>query len=203
MREPGRFSTSAGHLSEKKISTVEHGAARLLSRAATIGDHTETWATEMIVRRGVQGLRTLQGLLALSDKHTVKDLEKACEIAHSYGAYRLSNIRRLIQKNAAKQEQLMAKADTKYRLINFEDRFYRIHCVIHRCRIPGPIAQEISKNTYVNVMDQYRPCGTAHEDGVINRRLTRDEFKRALGWAEAAGLTRLDNRERPRIMFGF
>jgi putative pyruvate formate lyase activating enzyme len=65
------------------------------------------------------------------------------------------------------------------------------------------IAQEISKNTYMNVMDQYRPCGTAHEDGVINRRLTRDEFKRALGWAEAAGLTRLDNRERPRIMFGF
>ncbi|MDZ7697173.1 MAG: radical SAM protein [Deltaproteobacteria bacterium] len=65
------------------------------------------------------------------------------------------------------------------------------------------IAQEISKNIYVNVMDQYRPCGTAHEDDIINRRLTRDEFRRALGWAETAGLTRLDNRERPRIIFGF
>ncbi len=105
-QEPGRFSTNSSHLSEKKISTVEQGATRLLSRAATIGDHTEAWATEMISRRGVQGLRTLQGLLALSDKHTVKDLEKACEIAHSYGAYQLSNLRRLILKNAAKQEQL-------------------------------------------------------------------------------------------------
>jgi putative pyruvate formate lyase activating enzyme len=65
------------------------------------------------------------------------------------------------------------------------------------------IAQEISKNTYVNVMDQYRPCGAANEDDVINRRLTPDEFRRALGWAKRAGLTRLDNRERPRIIFGF
>ncbi len=65
------------------------------------------------------------------------------------------------------------------------------------------IAQEISKNTYVNVMDQYRPCGTGHEDDVINRRLTRDEFRQAIQQAKKAGLTRLNNRERPRIIFGF
>lgn len=105
-QEPGRFSTDAHHLSQKKISSVEHGATWLLSKAGTIGPHTEAWATNMISRRGVQGLRTLQGLLSLSDKHSVKDLEKACEIAHSYGAYRLANVRRLIQKNAAKQEQM-------------------------------------------------------------------------------------------------
>lgn len=105
-QDPGRFSTDPRHLSQKKIATVERGATWLLSRACVIGPHTETWATEMIAQRGVQGLRTLQGLLSLADKHAWKDLEKACEIAHSYGAYRLANVRRLIHKEAAKQEQL-------------------------------------------------------------------------------------------------
>jgi len=33
-------------------------------------------------------------------------IDKACEIAISYGAYRLKNVRQLIQRNAAKQEQM-------------------------------------------------------------------------------------------------
>ena len=60
----------------------------------------------MMIERGVQGLRVLQGLLALTKKHSSQDIEKACEIAHSYGAYRLANVRKLIQKHAPKQEQL-------------------------------------------------------------------------------------------------
>ncbi|MCF8119505.1 MAG: radical SAM protein [Deltaproteobacteria bacterium] len=64
------------------------------------------------------------------------------------------------------------------------------------------IAREISANTYVNIMDQYRPCGEAHRDDIVNRRLTAEEFSEALEGAEQAGLTRLDQRERPRIIFG-
>lgn len=63
------------------------------------------------------------------------------------------------------------------------------------------LAKEISTLTYVNVMDQYRPCGTAHEDESINRRLTPDEFRDAIEAAGAAGLTRLDPRNRPRLIF--
>jgi hypothetical protein len=33
-------------------------------------------------------------------------IDKACEIAHSYGAYKLKNIRQLIERQAPKQEQL-------------------------------------------------------------------------------------------------
>jgi len=64
------------------------------------------------------------------------------------------------------------------------------------------IATELSPNTYVNVMDQYRPCGMAYEDEFINRRLTGQEFRSATQAAKKAGLTRLDPRDRIRIVFG-
>ena len=54
------------------------------------------------------------------------------------------------------------------------------------------IAQEISPLTYVNVMDQYRPCGQAPGDPRINRRLYPEEYRQAQIWAEEAGLQRLD-----------
>ncbi len=63
------------------------------------------------------------------------------------------------------------------------------------------IAKEISPNTYVNVMDQYRPCGTAHEDTYINQRLSPEEYARALESAKNAGLKRLDQRQGFRVLF--
>ena len=104
--DPGSFNTLQAHLSDRKISTVERGATWLLTRASYIGEATEQWAISMMQQRGVAGLRILQGLLALAKRHSSADIEKACEIAHSYGAYRLANVRRLIQRKAAKQEQL-------------------------------------------------------------------------------------------------
>lgn len=64
------------------------------------------------------------------------------------------------------------------------------------------LADEISPNTYVNVMDQYRPCGYAHQDALINRRLKAREFREAIDAAKSAGLKRLDPRDRIRIVFG-
>ena len=57
------------------------------------------------------------------------------------------------------------------------------------------IAKEISKNCYVNVMDQYRPCGSAAGDEYINRRLYSDEFRQAIEKAGKAGLVRLDQKD--------
>jgi putative pyruvate formate lyase activating enzyme len=54
------------------------------------------------------------------------------------------------------------------------------------------IAEEISKNTYVNIMDQYRPCYKAFEHPPLDRRITSEEFKEAITLAREAGLTRLD-----------
>jgi putative pyruvate formate lyase activating enzyme len=61
------------------------------------------------------------------------------------------------------------------------------------------LASEISRHTYVNVMDQYRPCWKAEKDALINRRITRGEYEQALEQASQAGLYRLDNRVGARL----
>jgi putative pyruvate formate lyase activating enzyme len=56
------------------------------------------------------------------------------------------------------------------------------------------IAKEISPRTYVNIMDQYHPCGGAFQSRSINRRITPEEFRDALDAVRRAGLVRLDDR---------
>lgn len=56
------------------------------------------------------------------------------------------------------------------------------------------LAEEISRNTYINLMTQYRPCYQAATFPELNRRITREEFGRAVQWAEELGLHRLDHR---------
>ncbi len=56
------------------------------------------------------------------------------------------------------------------------------------------LAREISTSTYVNVMNQYRPCGRAFEHPDINRSVSREEYALALETARSAGITRLDER---------
>ena len=56
------------------------------------------------------------------------------------------------------------------------------------------LADKISEDTYVNVMDQYHPCGKATSDPAINRRLTRKEYVEAVRQTREAGLHRLDSR---------
>jgi putative pyruvate formate lyase activating enzyme len=48
----------------------------------------------------------------------------------------------------------------------------------------------LSKNSYVNIMAQYRPEGEAFKYVELNRRPTRTEFLRVIELAEKLGLTR-------------
>lgn len=52
------------------------------------------------------------------------------------------------------------------------------------------IANEISPDTYVNIMEQYRPCYRASEFQEINRRITHDEYVAAIEEARRNGLSR-------------
>ncbi|MGD2126603.1 MAG: radical SAM protein [Desulfobacteraceae bacterium] len=54
------------------------------------------------------------------------------------------------------------------------------------------VAETLPKNTYVNIMAQYRVEYKAYEYPEINRGLTVQEFLEAMDWAEKAGLTNLD-----------
>ena len=55
------------------------------------------------------------------------------------------------------------------------------------------LAEEVSPDTYVNLMNQYRPCYRAKEYPELDRPITRDEFEAALASARRHGITRLDH----------
>jgi len=57
------------------------------------------------------------------------------------------------------------------------------------------LAEETSKSTYLNLMDQYRPCYKAAELPPLNRPITRAEFDQAMQECREAGLHRFDKRE--------
>jgi putative pyruvate formate lyase activating enzyme len=61
------------------------------------------------------------------------------------------------------------------------------------------LADEISRDTYINVMDQYRPCYRAMDMPPLDRRITRSEYREAVQQALEAGLRRFDKRE-PRFL---
>lgn len=54
------------------------------------------------------------------------------------------------------------------------------------------VAQELSPDTYVNIMEQYRPEHKAFDYQEISRRITNAEYSKAIQWAKAASLTNLD-----------
>jgi putative pyruvate formate lyase activating enzyme len=54
------------------------------------------------------------------------------------------------------------------------------------------VAENLSKNTYVNIMAQYHVEYKAYDYPEINRGITVQEFLEAMDWAEKAGLTHLD-----------
>lgn len=54
------------------------------------------------------------------------------------------------------------------------------------------IAENLPKDTYVNLMSQYAPVFKASQYPEIDRRITRAEYSEAVAWAKACGLTKLD-----------
>jgi putative pyruvate formate lyase activating enzyme len=62
------------------------------------------------------------------------------------------------------------------------------------------LAREVSPDTYVNIMDQYRPCGEAEGQPPLNRRISRKEYEEALRLAVEEGIQRLDKRRGIRMI---
>jgi putative pyruvate formate lyase activating enzyme len=62
------------------------------------------------------------------------------------------------------------------------------------CNIFNFIADEVSKNTYLNIMPQYRPAGEAHLHEEIADSLVYSEYIEAVNAAKKSGLQRLDKQ---------
>jgi transposase len=105
--EPGRFSTQPLHIVNEKISGIERGAAWLLCRVRRIGFDCFRWAEGCLQARGVEAVRTMQGLLGLVRHHRSEQIDRACAIAHSYGCYRLRTVRQLIGRNEPQQQNFL------------------------------------------------------------------------------------------------
>lgn len=52
------------------------------------------------------------------------------------------------------------------------------------------IASEISLNSYINIMDQYRPCYKAYSYSELSRRITREEYDEVVEYAKRLGFKR-------------
>jgi len=62
------------------------------------------------------------------------------------------------------------------------------------------LAREVSPDTYVNIMAQYRPCGEAMGHPPLNRRISSKEYEEALNLALEEGIHRLDQRKGIRMI---
>ena len=59
------------------------------------------------------------------------------------------------------------------------------------------LAQEVSTNTYLNIMAQYNPCYEAFDIPQLARPINRQEFYAAIALAHQQGLDRLDSPDIP------
>ena len=62
------------------------------------------------------------------------------------------------------------------------------------------LSREISVNTYLNIMAQYRPCHKAYQISPLARSVTRGEYVEAVSLARNVGLQRLDVRHLPSVL---
>jgi len=122
--EPGRFSTDPKHIASQKISGVERGAGYLLKRISLVGPQTLQWAQRMLDQRGIEGVRVLQGLLAMTGKHPADDLEKACALALSHGTFRLRVLRALMKRPLRQTE--FVQAHPLIRPMDFYGRYLEV-----------------------------------------------------------------------------
>lgn len=104
-KRPGQFNTLNPHILDQKIAGVERGATWLLQQIGNLGPHCRAWGEAVIEQRGIEGVRVLQGLLSLGNRHPTAPIERACELALQHGCLRLRTIRELTRRNLDQAHQ--------------------------------------------------------------------------------------------------
>ncbi len=116
------------------------------------------------------------------------------ELAHRY-----SHVRDYVRVNRAAVREMHRQVGD---LSLDEDGIATRGLLVRHLVLPGDIAgteevltflaREIGPNTYLNLMDQYRPCHRAADKPPLGRPLDPAEYRRALEVAGRLGLHRLD-----------
>lgn len=103
-QEPGKFRTDPAHIHDHKRTLIERGADWILDRCRLLGTGAGTWAENLYQQRGAESLRVLQGLLALAEKHPARQLDQACQLALTHGAWHLRDLRELLVRPVAQEQ---------------------------------------------------------------------------------------------------
>jgi putative pyruvate formate lyase activating enzyme len=119
-------------------------------------------------------------------------------------AHRFSHVREYVAVNRAAIREMHRQVGD---LVIGEDGLARRGLLVRHLVLPNGIAgteevlsflaEEVSPNTYINLMDQYRPCYRADERPELDRPTTVAEFDEALAIAHRCGITRFDRRLSP------
>lgn len=76
--------------------TLQANLAYWLSRASELGADCAQWAQGLVQQRGIEAMRSLMGLVSLNNKHSFRSLNAACAKAVAKEAWRLRDVRALI-----------------------------------------------------------------------------------------------------------
>lgn len=106
-QEPGRFSTHAEHIDERKTHPIERGIEYLLRKVRFLGASATRWAESAVQDRGIAATRTIQGLLSLCQKYDSKQIDRACDTAWRSKSFHYRVIKSLLERESATAQQTM------------------------------------------------------------------------------------------------
>jgi transposase len=92
--EPGQFTKTRGL--GGGYGPVQSQLKYWLGRAQSMGTSCAHWATELANQRGIDGIRSLMGLVQLVDHHSFSAINQACAKASAKGTWRLRDVTALL-----------------------------------------------------------------------------------------------------------
>jgi transposase len=108
--EPGQFTEclglGGGH------GPLERQLDYWLGRCRALGEPCGQWAQRVLEHKGPIGLRTLMGLIGLSERHGFGALNHACASALGHGAWRLRDVRALLEQRPPQVQSHFAFAQS-------------------------------------------------------------------------------------------
>ena len=93
--EPGQFTNPRGIGGGQ--GSIQANLDYWQRRAGNLGSSCQRWAETLVRNRGIEGMRSLMGLVSLVERHSFAAVNHACERALAKGTLRLRDVRALLQ----------------------------------------------------------------------------------------------------------
>lgn len=117
--QPGQFDKTlglgGGH------GPLEQQLDYWLQRAHELGEPCGLWAQGVLQQKGPLGLRSIMGLIRLTDHHAFKPINEACASALSRGAWRLRDVTALLEQRQREVQTHLAFAQSHPLLRNLAE----------------------------------------------------------------------------------